>query len=86
MKIQISDTVFLTSSSRCFQLSRLNTHNQLKAFAFFTDLEPLFIEFLNHKIRNAKAVEFSELVLLTVEAVKEVKKCVKTLRGVKIAK
>ena len=80
IQIQLSDNIFLTSSPKCYKLTRKQADGALIDFLFSTNLEFIFKEFLHYKIKTSQAAEFSELVLLVVEAVKEIKKCVNILK------
>ena len=80
MKIQISKTIYLTGSTHSYSLSKM-VSNHLKEFRWFgNNLEGCFKHFLHYKIRSSQAVEFSELVLVVVEAIREIKKCCKELK------
>ena len=79
MQIQLSEKIYLQSNSRCFELAEKNSAGVIIPFSYFTSLESLFKEYLKMKIRNSKTVEFSELVLLHVEAIREIKKVVKQM-------
>ena len=80
VQIQLSEKYYLTSSPQAYELSEM-TKKGLRAFKYFSSLESCFKEYLNMKIRNYNTVEFSELVLLHVEAIKEIKKCVKVMQN-----
>ena len=82
MQIQLSENIYLQSNSRCFELAekvKRNDKEEIRPFKYFTSLESLFKEYLSMKIRNSQTAEFAELVLLHVEAIKEIKKVVKQL-------
>ena len=80
LQIQLSENIWLTNNSHCFELSH-KRKGQIKAFKWYTSLESCFKEYLNMRIRNSNTAEFAELVLLHIEAIKEIKKCVKVLQN-----
>ena len=83
MQIQLSENIFLTGHPSCFHFAekiKIKGEFEIRPFKFFTSLESCFKEYLNMKIRNSKTVEFSELVLLHIEAIKEIKKCVRQMQ------
>jgi len=84
VQIQLSEKYYLTSSPQAYELSEM-TKKGLRAFKYFSSLESCFKEYLNMKIKNSKTVEFSELVLLHIEAIKEIKKCVRMMQNGRIS-
>ena len=81
MQIPLTEDIWLTSSKKSYEISQRNKVGHIVPIAFFNSLESCFKFFLNLKIKNSKAVEFEELILLHVEAIKEIKKAIKQLEA-----
>ena len=79
MQIQLSENTWLTSSKRSYEISQRNKRDFIVPIAFFSDLSECFKFYLDLNLKNSQAVEFSELIILHVESIREIKKCCKKL-------
>ena len=77
-----SKEIYLKSDSRNYSLATKEKDGKIYSFSWFTSLEYCFRSFTDLKIRTSIAIDFAMLIDINIEAIKEIKKCVKEMQGI----